>query len=209
MRTTPPIKVFIVDDHPFFRKGVLAVLQGEEDFSVAGEAADGVEAIEGFRKCRPDVTLVDLQMPLVSGIETIKTIRQEFPEARFIVLTTYLADIQVTRALEAGASGYLLKGALRNQLLDTIRAVHAGKRVIPAEVAVELAHHALDEPLSEREVEVLRRVAVGTSNREIAAELALTEATIKSHMKSILNKLGANDRTHAVMIAVKRGFIDG
>jgi DNA-binding NarL/FixJ family response regulator len=209
MKMIAPIKILVVDDHPMFRQGIAAVLQGEEDFTLVGEAANGIEAMEGFREWQPDVTLIDLQMPLLKGIDVIRMIRDEFPQARFIVLTTYLGDRQVMRALEAGASGYLLKSTLRNQLLDSIRAVHEGKRIIPPDVATELANHVLDDTLSERELEVLRRVATGTSNKDIAADLALTEATVKSHMKSILSKLGANDRTHAAMIAVKRGFIDG
>lgn len=173
------------------------------------EANDGKEAVEAFRTHRPDVTLMDLQMPVMNGIEAIIAIRGEFPDARMIVLTTYQGDVQALRALKAGALGYLLKQMLRSDLADAIRTVHAGKRRIPVEIANELADHATDEPLSERELEVLRKVAVGSSNKIIAADLNVSESTIKSHLKNILSKLGANDRTHAVTIATRRGFIDG
>jgi DNA-binding NarL/FixJ family response regulator len=203
------IKVLTVDDHPLLREGIAAVILGESDIVLVGEATNGQEAIESFRVHRPDVTLMDLQMPGMNGIEAIITIRQEFPTSRFIVLTTYQGDVQALRALKAGASGYLLKSMLRKDLLDTIRAVHAGRRRIPPEIAAELAEHVTDDALSDREIEVLRRVAIGTSNKIIASELRVSEATVKGHMKSILSKLGANDRTHAVTIAMKRGFIDG
>jgi DNA-binding NarL/FixJ family response regulator len=209
MSASRPIRVMVVDDHPLFREGLAALLQDEADVTLVGEAADGREAIVRFRTLRPDVTLMDLQMPGLSGIEAVQLIRREFPEARVVVLTTYSRDVQVLRALQAGAAGYLVKSALRKDLLSTIRTVHGGGKNVSAEVAAELARHVLDEPLSQREVEILQRVATGTSNKEIAAALALTEATVKSHMKSVMAKLGANDRTHAVMIAIKRGFIDG
>jgi DNA-binding NarL/FixJ family response regulator len=209
MSASRPITVMVVDDHPLFREGLAALLDCETDVKLVGEACDGKEAVERFRTLRPDITLMDLQMPGLSGIEACQLIRREFPEARLVVLTTYSRDVQVLRALQAGAAGYLVKSALRKDLLDTIRTVYRGGRSISAEVADELAKHVLDEALTEREVEVLRRVACGTSNREIAAALELTEATVKSHMKNIMAKLGANDRTHAVMIAIKRGFIDG
>jgi DNA-binding NarL/FixJ family response regulator len=209
MSASRPIRVMVVDDHPLFREGLAALLQDEADVTLVGEAADGSEAIVRFRTLRPDVTLMDLQMPGLSGIEAIQLIRREFPEARVVVLTTYSRDVQVLRALQAGAAGYLVKSALRKDLLNTIRTVHGGGKNVSAEVAAELARHVLDEPLSQREVDILQRVATGTSNKEIAAALALTEATVKSHMKSVMAKLGANDRTHAVMIAIKRGFIDG
>jgi DNA-binding NarL/FixJ family response regulator len=208
MSVSRPISVLVVDDHPLFREGLAALLHDEAGVSLVGEAADGREALERFRALRPDVTLMDLQMPGLSGIETMQLIRREFPEARFVVLTTYSRDAQILRALQAGAAGYLVKSALRKELLDSIRAVHSGGTNVSAEVAAELARHVLDEALSDRELQILKMVATGTSNKEIATALALTEATVKSHMKNILAKLGANDRTHAVMIAVKRGFID-
>jgi DNA-binding NarL/FixJ family response regulator len=185
------------------------MVQGQDDMVVVAEAANGQEAVNEFRLHRPDVTVIDLQMPIVSGIDAIKAIRAQFSDARFIVLTTYQGDVQALRALKAGASAYLLKNMLRKELLETIRAVHAGRRRIPPEIAAELAEHVMDEALTERETEVLRRVAAGTSNKIIAAQLSLSEATVKAHMKSILSKLNANDRTHAVMIAMRRGFIDG
>jgi len=206
---TKIIKVLTVDDHPLLREGIAAVLEGEQDVELVAEAANGQEAIELFRRHRPDVTLMDLQMPGMNGIETIVAIRSEFPDARFVVLTTYQGDVQAFRALKAGASGYLLKSMLRKDLLETIRAVNAGKRRIPPEIAAELAEHMTEDALTDREIEVLRRVAGGNSNKIIGVQLSVSEATIKGHMKSILAKLGANDRTHAVTIAIKRGFIDG
>jgi DNA-binding NarL/FixJ family response regulator len=206
---TKIIKVLTVDDHPLLREGIAAVLEGEQDVELVAEAANGQEAIELFRRHRPDVTLMDLQMPGMNGIETIVAIRSEFPDARFVVLTTYQGDVQALRALKAGASGYLLKSMLRKDLMETIRAVNAGKRRIPPEIAAELAEHMTQDALTDREIEVLRRVASGNSNKIIGVQLSVSEATIKGHMKSILAKLGANDRTHAVTIAIKRGFIDG
>jgi DNA-binding NarL/FixJ family response regulator len=206
---TKIIKVLTVDDHPLLREGIAAVLEGEQDVELVAEAANGQEAIELFRRHRPDVTLMDLQMPGMNGIDTIVAIRSEFPDARFVVLTTYQGDVQAFRALKAGASGYLLKNMLRKDLLETIRAVNAGKRRIPPEIAAELAEHMTQDALTDREIEVLRRVASGNSNKIIGVQLSVSEATIKGHMKSILAKLGANDRTHAVTIAIKRGFIDG
>lgn len=206
---TNPIKVLAVDDHPLLREGVAAVIGTQHDVKLVAEASSGAEAIELFRLHRPDVTLMDLQMPGISGIDAILAIRAEFPNARFIVLTTYQGDIQALRALKAGAAGYLLKNMLRKELLDTIRLVHAGRRRIPAEIAAELADHVTEDALSDREVDVLRRVATGNANKIIAEQLNVSEATVKGHMKSILSKLGASDRTHAVMIAVKRGYLDG
>jgi DNA-binding NarL/FixJ family response regulator len=203
------IRVLTVDDHPLLREGIAAVLDGEEDMELVAEAASGQEAVDLFRKHRPDVTLMDVQMPGINGIQAITMIRENFPNARFVVLTTYQGDVQAFRALKAGASGYLLKSMLRRDLLETIRAVHSGKRKIPPEIAAELADHVTEDSLTDREVDVLRRVAEGNSNKIIGAQLSVSEATIKSHMKSILAKLGANDRTHAVTIAIKRGFIDG
>ncbi len=206
---TKAIKVLAVDDHPLLREGIAAVLNGEQDIELVAEAVNGREAIEIFRQHRPDVTLMDLQMPDMNGIEAIIAIRSEFPNARFVVLTTYQGDVQAVRALKAGASGYLLKSMLRKDLLDTIRVVHAGRRRIPPEIATELADHIAEDTLTDREIEVLRRVANGNSNKIIGAQLNVSEATIKGHLKSILAKLGANDRTHAVTIAIRRGFIDG
>lgn len=203
------IKVLIVDDHPLMREGIAAVIQGEKDIVVVAEASDGKEAIELFRAHVPDVTLIDLQMPVMNGIDAIKAIRLEFPASHFIVLTTYQGDAQALRALKAGATGYLLKNMIWKDLPESIRVVHSGRRRIPTEIAEALAEHVADDALTEREVQVLRRVAMGTANKTIAAELSVSEATIKAHMKNILAKLGANDRTHAVTIAVKRGFLEG
>jgi DNA-binding NarL/FixJ family response regulator len=203
------IRVLAVDDHPLLREGIAAVLDGEDDVELVGEASSGTEAVELFRRHRPDVTLMDLQMPEMGGIDAILTIRAEFPDARFIVLTTYRGDVQALRALKAGAAGYLLKNMLRKELLETIRIVHAGRRRIPPEIAAELADHVTDDALSAKEIAVLQRAATGNSNKIIASQLDLSEATVKGHMKSILSKLGANDRTHAVTIAMKRGFLDG
>jgi len=208
MNTTQAIRILTVDDHQLLREGIAAVLDGQPDMTLVGQASNGREAIEGFRQHRPDVTLMDLRMPDMSGIEAIAAIRAEFPNARIIVLTTYAGDVQAAAALKAGASGYLLKNLLRKELLETIRAVHAGKRRVPPEIATEIAEHVADDSLTERETEVLRRVAAGKSNKVIAAELDISEGTVKTHMKSILPKLDASDRTHAVMIALKRGIFD-
>ena len=202
------IKVLIVDDHPLIREGVAAVLSGQADMSLVGEATTGREAIESFRRHLPDVTLMDLRMPDMNGIEAISAIRSEFPAARIVVLTTYAGDVQALGALKAGASGYLLKSMLRKDLLETIRAVHAGKRRIPPEIATDIAEHAAEDSLTAREIDVLRGVAAGKSNKLIAAQLDISESTVKAHMKSILPKLDASDRTHAVMIALKRGILD-
>jgi DNA-binding NarL/FixJ family response regulator len=203
-----PIKVLTVDDHPLMREGIGSVLEREPDIKLVAEACNGREAIERFRMYRPDITLMDLQMPEMKGIDAIVAIRSEFPGARIIVLTTYAGDVQALRAIKAGASGYMLKSMVRKELSETIRAVHAGQRRIPPEIATEIAEHAGGDALSEREVQVLRQVAGGNANKEVAAQLGISEETVKAHMKSILAKLSANDRTHAVMIAVKRGIIE-
>jgi DNA-binding NarL/FixJ family response regulator len=203
-----PIRILCADDHPLLREGVAAILANQPDMTLVAQASNGREAIEQFRKHRPDVTLMDLQMPEVNGVDAMIAICAEFPAARIIVLTTYTGDVQVMRALKAGARAYLLKGLLRKELLETIRLVHAGqKRVLP-EVAAELAEHATDGSLSSREIEVLRLISGGNANKEIAARLSITEETVKGHIKNILSKLGANDRTHAVTIGLKRGIID-
>jgi DNA-binding NarL/FixJ family response regulator len=208
MSDSPRITVLAVDDHPLFRSGIVAVLHEEPDIVVVGEASNGKEAIERFPVHRPNVTLMDLQMPVMDGIDAMTAIRAEFPAARFVALTTYRGDVQVLRALKAGATGYLLKSTLREELADTIRAVHAGRRWVPSEIGAEIIEHVAEDALSNREIEVLRRIARGTSNKIIAEQLAISEATVKSHVKSILSKLQANDRTHAVTIALKRGFIE-
>jgi len=205
---TRQIRVLVVDDHPFLREGIAAAINGQKDMTLVGEATNGLEALESFRSLRPDVTLMDIHLPGMSGIEAMLAIRAEFPTARIVVLTAYRGDIQALKAFKAGAVGYLLKNMLRKELLDTIRIVHAGRRRIPDEIAKELGEHSLEDALTEREIEVLKMVASGTSNKVIASELALAEPTVKSHLKNIFQKLGANDRTHAVTIAIRRGYID-
>jgi DNA-binding NarL/FixJ family response regulator len=202
------IKILTVDDHPLLREGIAAVLQDEPDMLVVAEANNGREAVERFREYRPDITLMDLQMPEMKGVDAIAAIRTEFPSARIIVLTTYTGDVQAVRAIKAGAFGYLLKGMIRTELLDTIRAVYGGQRCIPPEIASQIATYLADDALTEREVDVLRRVAAGDANKEIAAQLRVSEETVKAHVKSILSKLRANSRTHAVTIGLKRGIID-
>jgi len=202
------IRVLTVDDHALLRDGIAALIESQADMVQVAEAANGREALELFRTHRPDITLMDLQMPEMSGIDAIGAIRSEFPEARIVVLTTHAGDVQVSRALKAGARAYLLKGLLRKELLETIRAVHAGHKRLSSEVAAEIAEHATDDLLSPREIDVLRLVARGNANKEIAAQLSLTEETVKSYLRSILAKLGANDRTHAVAIGLKRGIIE-
>jgi DNA-binding NarL/FixJ family response regulator len=203
-----PIKVLAVDDHPLLLEGIASVIEGEKDIVLVAEAANGQEAVDSFRRHRPHVTLMDLQMPGMNGLDAMIEIREEFPNARFIVLTTFRGDVLAVRALKAGASGYLLKSMIRENLLETIRVVHTGRRCIPPEVAAELAEHIAQESLTEREIEILRSVSVGRANKVIASRLSISEATVKKHVKNILHKLGANDRTHAVTIATKRGFLD-
>jgi DNA-binding NarL/FixJ family response regulator len=202
------ITVLIVDDHPLLREGITAVIDGQADMRVVAQATNGMEAIAHFRTHQPDVTLMDLAMPQVDGVEATIAIRAEWPQARIVMLTTYGGDAKAMRALKAGACGYLLKSLIRTDLLDAIRSVHAGQRRIPREVADDLAEHVGQDTLTERELGVLRHVAAGNSNRRVAGQLGISEETVKAHMKNILGKLGANDRTHAVTIALKRGIID-
>lgn len=208
MSTEPKlIRVLCVDDHPLLRDGIAALVNAEPDMKLIAEASNGREAVEKFRLHHPDVTLMDIQMPDVGGIEAIIQIQSERPDARIIVLTTYTGDVQVVRALRAGARAYILKGHVHRELLETIRIVHAGKKRIPPEIAAELAEHAADDELTTREVEVLRLIGAGNANKQIADQLSIGEATVKSHVTNILSKLGASDRTHAVTIGLKRGII--
>ena len=208
MNANSPIRILTVDDHPVLRRGIAAILEREPEMVLVAEATNGSEGIALFRTHRPDITLMDLQMPEMNGIDTILAIREEFPNARIIVLTTYSGGAQAVRAFKAGASGYLLKSMVRKELVETIRTVHAGCKKIPSEIAVEMAEHQMDDVLTEREIEVLRQVAAGNSNKMVAGHLGISEETVKGHMRSILSKLGTNDRTHAVTIALKRGIID-
>jgi DNA-binding NarL/FixJ family response regulator len=202
-----PIQLLVVDDHPLLREGIAAIIINQTDIELVAEASNGREAIEKFRSHRPDVTLMDLQMPDMSGIDAIISIRQEFPEARIIVLTTYAGDVLAQRALKAGAQAYMLKSDVRKDLPDTIRSVHAGKRRIHSEVAAELADHVGDDALTPREIEVLALIALGNSNKLIADKLSIADETVKGHVSSVLSKLGAHDRTRAVTLALKRGII--
>lgn len=202
------IRIMAVDDHPLLRQGVIGLVSAEPDMKIVAEASNGRDAIHEFRTHRPDITLMDVQMPEMNGVDAIIAIRGEFHEARIIVLTTYSGDVQVVRAIKAGASGYLLKNSLHKDLLDTIRAVHSGKKAISAEASFQLAEHATDDTLTPAEIRVLKLIAGGNANKEIAVQLSISEETVKSQVRNILSKLGANDRTHAAMIGVKRGIIE-
>ncbi len=202
------IRILAVDDHALLREGIAGLVAVQADMRVIGEASNGREAIQQFRTLRPDVTLMDLQMPEMNGIEALIAIRNEFPDAKVIVLTTYAGDVQILRALKAGAHAYLLKNTLHKELLETIRAVHAGKKMLSPEASYEIAEHATDDTLTPAEVAVLRLIAAGNANKQIADRLSITEETVKSRVKNILSKLGANDRTHAAMIGLKRGIIE-
>lgn len=206
--TDSPIRILLVDDHPMLREGIAAVICGEDDMCVVGEAGDGAAAVDAYRELRPDITLMDLQMPNMDGVEAIGRIRAEAPDARIIVLTTYDGDVKALRALRAGAAGYLLKNTIRRELVETIRAVRGGSRHLPPEVAREIALHAVAEALTEREIGILSLVARGNPNKQIAWQLSLSEDTVKTHLRSIFSKLGVSDRTHAVTVAARRGIID-
>jgi DNA-binding NarL/FixJ family response regulator len=203
-----PIRILAVDDHLLIRVGIATLVGPEADMKLVGEASNGCEAIAKFRECHPDVTLMDLQMPDMNGIDAMIAIRDEFPEARFIVLTTYTGDVQVFRALKAGAQAYVMKNLVHKELLQTIRAVHGGRKTMSPEVAAQVAAYSGEGALTSREIDVLRLIAAGCANKEIAAQLSITEETVKSRVKNILLKLGANDRTHAVTIGLKRGIIE-
>jgi DNA-binding NarL/FixJ family response regulator len=205
---TARIRILCVDDHPVVRQGIAGLIAVQPDMMMVAEAVNGREAIHQFHTHRPDITLMDLQMPEMSGFDALIAIRGEFPDARIIVLTTYAGDVQALRALKAGASGYLLKNAMHKELLDTIRAVHAGRKSMSPEVSIEIAEHATDDVLTPAEIRVLRLIAQGNANKEIARELSLSEETVKGQVRNILSKLGAKDRTHAAMIGFKRGIID-
>ena len=203
-----PIRILAVDDHALLREGIAGLVAGQSDMTLVAQASNGREAIHQFRSHRPDITLMDLQMPEMNGVDAMIAIRGEFPEARIIVLTTYTGDVQVLRALKAGARAYLLKNVLHKELLETIRAVHAGKKTVSPEVSFQLAEHATDAALTPAEVRVLRLIAEGNANKEIAAQLSISEETVKGQVRNILAKLGANDRTHAALIGLKRGIIE-
>ena len=202
------IRILAVDDHPLVRRGVAALIATQSDMTLVAEASNGREAIQQFRAHRPDVTLMDLQMPEMCGVDALSAIRSEFPDAKIIVLTTYAGDVQITRAVKAGAHGYLLKNTFHEELLDTIRAVHAGKRKLSAEASFEIAEHSTDDALTPAEISVLKLIVAGNANKEIADRLSIAEDTVKWRVKNILSKLGARDRTQAAIIGVKRGIID-
>ena len=207
MSNSTPIRIFSIDDHPLMREGIAAIIKNEPDMLLVAEASNGREAIQGFREHRPDITLMDLRLPDISGIDAMVAIRTEFPEARIIMLKTFEGDIEIRRALQAGAVGYMLKTMPRRQLVEMIRRVHAGKKHIPPEIAAHLAEHMGDESLSKREVDVLQKIAGGNRNTDIAALLFISEETVKGHVKHIMEKLGASDRTEAVAIGIRRGII--
>ena len=202
------IRVLVVDDHPLVREGIARQIELEPDMTLVAEASNGREAIQRFREHRPDITLMDMQMPEMGGLDALIAIRNEFADARILVLTTYKGDVQIMRALQAGARGYLLKNSLNDELMGAIRAVHAGRKAVSAEASVEIAEHATDDPLTPAELRVLRLIAEGNSNKEIAAKLSVSEETVKGQVRNILSKLGANDRTHAAMIGVARGMVE-
>ena len=202
------IRILMVDDHPLVREGIAGLVGVQPDMTLVGEACNGREAIQQFRTYRPDITLMDLQMPEMNGLDALIAIRNEFPDARVIVLTTYAGDVQIVRAIKAGAQAYLLKNTLHKELLQTIRAVHAGKKTLSPEVSYQVAEHATDDALTPAEIAVLRLIAAGNANKQIADQLSITEETVKSRVKCILSKLGANDRTHAAVIGLKRGIIE-
>ncbi len=204
----PRIRILAVDDHPLVRQGIAGLVGVQSDMVLVGEASTGREAIQQFRTHHPDVTLMDLQMPEMNGLDAVIAIRNEFREAKIIVLTTYAGDVQIVRALKAGAQAYLLKNTLHKELMETIRAVHAGKKALSPDASYEVAEHAMDDALTPAETAVLRLIAAGNANKQIADQLSITEETVKSRVKSILSKLGANDRTHAAMIGLKRGIIE-
>jgi len=202
------IRILVVDDHPVVRQGVAVLISTQSDMTLVAEASNGREAIQQFRAYRPDVTLMDLQMPEMNGLDALIAIRGEFPDAKIIVLTTYAGDVQILRALKSGAQGYLLKNTFHKELVDTIRAVHAGKKTLSPEASYKIAEHSMDDALTPAEIDVLRLIAAGNANKQIADQLSITEDTVKWRVKNILSKLGAHDRTHAAMIGLKRGIIE-
>lgn len=202
------IRILVVDDHPVVRQGVAVLMSTQSDMTLVAEASNGREAIQQFRAYRPDVTLMDLQMPEMNGLDALIAIRGEFPDAKIIVLTTYAGDVQILRALKSGAHGYLLKNTFHKELVDTIRAVHAGKKTLSPEASYKIAEHSMDDALTPAEIDVLRLIAAGNANKQIADQLSITEDTVKWRVKNILSKLGAHDRTHAAMIGLKRGIIE-